>query len=178
MFCPKCGQEQVAEVPNFCSRCGFQLTEVTSLLARGGVPAETREVKPPRDKVRRNSLWLLMAAFLFLVIAIFSAAAEGDASIAIFGFLAFASFVGGSAGLTYSWIKRRRRRRSELPPLGQQTSRVDSPQQGALPPAYAPPVVVPQARFNTGELAEPPSVTENTTRELEHELPRERGRTR
>ena len=59
MYCPRCGQEQAAEVPNFCSRCGFQLTEVTSLLARDGAPVETQSTKPPRDKARRSGRWPL-----------------------------------------------------------------------------------------------------------------------
>jgi hypothetical protein len=46
MFCPKCGLEQAAEGPNSGSRCGFQLTEVTSMLARGEVPIEAPKVAP------------------------------------------------------------------------------------------------------------------------------------
>jgi hypothetical protein len=178
MFCPKCGQEQVAEVPNFCSRCGFQLTEVTSLVARGGAPAEPQTSKPPRDRARRYGLRLLLTALASFVVALFSAATDGDASIAIFGFLTFASFVVGIATLIYSWIKGRMRRRSESTPLVQQTSRVQAPHQGELLPAYAPPTTVPRARFDTGDLAEPPSVTEVTTRHLEHEPPSEHKQTR
>jgi hypothetical protein len=177
MFCPKCGQEQVAEVPNFCLRCGFPLTQVTSLLESGGAPGETRENKPPPDKVRRCGLRLLVAALAFLVLSIFSAAAEGDVSVSIFGFLTFASFVIGSSVLIYSWIKGRMRRRSESTPLGQQTSRMEAPQRGALLPTNAPPVTIPKARFDTGEIAQPPSVTEHTTRQLEHAPPGERERT-
>jgi hypothetical protein len=178
MFCPKCGQEQAAEGPNFCSRCGFQLTEVTSLVARDGAPAERVEKKRPCDAVRRFGLRLLMAALVFFVLALVSAAADGDASIAIFGFLTFASFVIGNCLLIYSWIRGRIRRRSASTPLGQHTSRMEAQQQGALLPAYAPPVAAPRTQFDTGDLARPPSVTENTTRQLEHEPPRERGQTR
>jgi hypothetical protein len=178
MFCPKCGQEQLAEVPNFCSRCGFPLTEVTSLLARGGAPGEVPENKPPRRKARRSGLWLVLASIVFFFVAVLSAEAEGDVSVALFGFLTVASFFIGMCTLIYSWIKGRSGRRSEPGPLGQQTRRVEAPQWGALPPAYAPPVTMPKTRFDTGEVAEPPSVTENTTRHLEQEAPRERERTR
>lgn len=178
MFCPKCGQAQVAEVPNFCSRCRFQLTEVTSLLARGGAPEQTQEIKPPRDKVRRVGVRLFMLTLAFFVLALFSAAAEGDVSVAIFGFLTFATFVIASCVLIASWIKDRKRRRSEQHPLGQQTSPVEAPRGSALPPAYAPLVTMQRARFDTDEVAEVPSVTEHTTRQLEHEPPQERKRTR
>jgi hypothetical protein len=177
MFCPKCGQEQVTEVPNFCSRCGFQLTEVTNLLARGGAPGETQKNKPPLEKVRRYGLRLLMAALAFLALAMFSAATEGDVGISIFGFLTFASFFIGSCLLISSWIKGGMRRRSESAPLGQQTSRVEAPQVGALSPDHAPPVALPRARFEPGALAQHPSVTEHTTRQLEPEPPQESERT-
>jgi hypothetical protein len=177
MYCPKCGQEQAAEVSNFCSRCGFQLTEVTSLLARGGAPGETTKYEPLRKKVKRPGLWLLLMSFVSFVIAVLSAATEGDASIAIFGFLTVASFFIGVCVLIASWVRGRRRRRAEALPLGQQTSRVEVTQVGALAPAHAP-VTMPRTRFDTGESMGPPSVTENTTRHLEHESPQETRHTR
>lgn len=175
MFCPKCGQEQVTVVPNFCSRCGFQLTELTRLLASDGAPGETPENKPPRDKLTRYGMRLVMAALVFFALSLFSAAAEGDA-MAIFGFLTFVLFVIGSCFLTYSWIRSRRRRR-ESDALGQQISRLEALQQGKLMSAPAP-LNMTRARFDTGEVAEAPSVTEHTTRQLEHKPPRERERPR
>jgi hypothetical protein len=163
MYCPKCGQEQVDEVPNFCSRCGFQLTEVPSLLERGGAPGAPQENRPPRDKVRRCGLRLLKAALAFFVLAIFVSVARGNAGGAFLGFLTVASFVIGSCVLISSWIKGRMRRRSES---------------GALPPAHSPRLAMPRARFDTGDLAQPPSVTEHTTRQLEYEPRRARARTR
>lgn len=176
MFCPKCGQEQATEVPNFCSRCGFPLTQVTSLLERGGAPGDTQENKP-RAKTRRFGLWLLRAAFALLVLSLFSAAADGDLSAAIFGFLTFVSFLIGICILIYYWLKGRTQRRSESVPLGHQTSHVEAPERGALP-ASAPSLDTPRGRFDTGEVAEPPSVTEHTTRQLKHDGSRERERIR
>jgi hypothetical protein len=176
MFCPKCGQEQMSEVLNFCSRCGFQLTEVTSLLARGGAPAEAQR-NTPRDKLRRRGLRLLMAALASFVVALLSAANEADAGVAIFGFLTVASFFIASCLLISSWIKARKRGRSQPAAVGQPTGRMEATYVGALPPASEP-VAMPRARFEQGELAQHPSVTEHTTRQLEHEPPRERERTR
>jgi hypothetical protein len=173
MYCPKCGQEQSADVPNFCSRCGFQLTEVTSLVARGGAPAEIQESKPPRDKLKRCGRRFLMATAVFFVFALISAANEGEAGVALFGMLTFFSFFAGVFTLIAAAVRRRKRRSRETAAAGQQTSRVEAPSRGVLS-AYVPPATVPKRRLDTGELVEPPSVTEHTTRQLEHESPRER----
>ena len=37
MHCPNCGQQQISSDTKFCSRCGFQLSIVSELLANGGV---------------------------------------------------------------------------------------------------------------------------------------------
>ena len=179
MYCPKCGQAQLADVPNYCSRCGFQLTEVTGLVARGGAPAALVSTKPKCDRLKQTGRWLLLSAVASFVLALVSAAAEGDASIAIFGLLTVLTFFLGWIMLITSWVRRRKRHQTDAAPSGPQTTRVDSQQQGALP-AYAPPLTVPPARFDTGELAEPPSVTEQTTRQLQHDdhLEREPSRSR
>jgi hypothetical protein len=179
MYCPKCGQEQLADVPNYCSRCGFQLTEVTGLVARGGVPAEIAIAKPKCDRVKQAGRWLLLSAVASFVLALVSAAAEGDVSIAIFGLLTMLTFILGWILLITSWARRRRRRLTDAAPSGPHTTRVDSSQQGALP-AYSPPLTVAPARFDTGELVEPPTVTEHTTRQLNRDahLEREPSRSR
>jgi hypothetical protein len=179
MYCPKCGQEQGVDVPNYCSRCGFQLTEVTGLVARGGAPAEIALTQPKCDRLRQAGRWFLLAAVASFVLALVSAAAEGDVSIAIFGLLTVLTFILGWILLITAWVRRRRIRHTDAAPSGPHTSRVDSPQQGALP-AYSPPLTAPPARFDTGELVEPPSITEQTTRQLDHDahLEREASRSR
>src|SRR6185436_20486722 len=122
MYCPKCGQEQATAVPNFCSRCRFQLTEVTKLLARDGAPGEPGKNRPPRDKLRRYGLRFLIAALAFFVPALVSAANGADPGIAIFGFLTFSSFVIGICVLISSWIRGRKGHRSESNPLRHRTS--------------------------------------------------------
>src|SRR6266850_3974316 len=58
MYCPKCGQQQANDEMRFCSRCGFQLAVVTSLIATGGVPpaiiVSTNEVESRKELKRRS----------------------------------------------------------------------------------------------------------------------------
>ena len=176
MFCPKCGQEQAAEAPNYCSRCGFQLAEVKGLLTRDGASEDALVAASSPDRLRKSGLWLLMAALVFLALGVASAANEGDASVAIFGLLTVVSFVVGSGVLMTSWVKSRRR--CALPRVGQPTKPVETTQPGALLPAYVPPVSGPKARFDTGGLAVPASITENTTRHMQRESSSDRGKTR
>lgn len=171
MFCPKCGQEQIAEVPNYCSRCGFLLTEVTSLIARGGAALVAQDTKPPRDRAKRAGLGFLMAAFAFFVITLCFAVAEDETGMAILGFLSFVSFLVGSIVLLSRWVRALRRRRSESARPGPQTTQMDAPKLNALSSAYEAPVDLPKARFDTGQILEPPSVTENTTWHLDPEPP-------
>ena len=68
MYCPKCGQKQLAEGVRFCSQCGFSLVEVTDLLVKaetGATPPEPPAPPKPRKRRRRLLLW---AALVFLVI--------------------------------------------------------------------------------------------------------------
>ena len=173
MYCPKCGQKQLAEGVRFCSQCGFSLVEVTDLLVKAetaGAPPEP--VAPPKPRKRRRRL-LLWAALVFLLVAMFTGANEVEGVAELFASLAVITFLMGMIQLAYGAIKRRRSRQATL---GQQTSPIEAPHQHALPAAYVPPVRVPRARFDTGEIVEPPSVTEHTTRRLEQESPSERER--
>jgi hypothetical protein len=127
--------------------------------------------RPPRDRAKRAGMGLLMAAFAFFVLALCFAVAEDEVGMAILGFLAFVSFLVGSIVLLARWVKAVRRRRSESARPGPQTTQMDAPKLNALPSAYEPPTDLPKARFDTGQILEPPSVTENTTWHLEAEPP-------
>jgi hypothetical protein len=173
MFCPKCGQEQAADDVRFCSRCGFPLVEVTGLLERGGAAAAPREDDALPDRRVRKALYILAAALPLLAVALVLGLAEVDGGPEIFGLLGALTFWIGLVRLIYVLAFKKGKRLPETPPPGQPTSRLDAPRQQALPPPYAPPVAVPRGRFDTGEIAQPLSVTEHTTRHLEQEPPPE-----
>src|SRR5262245_45554923 len=132
MFCPKCGQEQL-EALNYCSKCGFQLTEVSSLIARDGAAADPRVDRVLSGGMRRSALRFLWLSLAFLALTVYSEANDGDASVAIFGLLTSITSVVGFSLLISSWVRSRRARRVETAPVGQPTTRVDASEPGALP---------------------------------------------
>lgn len=111
--------------------------------------------------------------FAVRVFALLAELGEIDGGPEIFGLLGVLMLLIGALRLIYVLAFKDRRGRPSTPPLAQQTSRIEAPQQHALPAPYAPPVGVPRSRFDTGETVAPPSVTEHTTRHLAQEPPRE-----
>ena len=158
MYCPKCGHEQAAEDVRFCPRCGFSLAEVTGLLERDG------EHLPPPERRPRDAWYFLLAVLPLLVLALLAGRLGLDGIPEIFGILALVSLLIGAVRALYVAATGRRTRREAAP----DTARVEAPGQRALP-LYVPPVDVPRSEFDTGEIIEPPSVTEHTTRHLEPE---------
>ena len=178
MFCPQCGQQQVSGVVRFCSRCGFPLDGVIQLLANGGmVPVyrtsdEPVQISPRRKGVKQGAVLMLSGAVIVPIlgtIASFSTAAFPELLAAL---AAIICFVGGPFRMLYAALfEEGAPKRVPIygpPPMGPQ--QFAPPRQNtALPP---PPVHTPSSwrgRPTTAELADRPSVTENTTRLLDKE---------
>jgi hypothetical protein len=169
MYCPRCGQQQISEEMRFCSRCGLPMSGLAEWIASGGVPAargaETQALRSPRRKRRRRgSKLMFFSLVLFPVFLIISLMADEGAPMVVPVFLLFVSLT----MMMYSRF------------FGEETSSTKDPVQqsilggksaaGALPP----PSNIPVSGFTgrpvrTAELAQPPSVTENTTRLLDKE---------
>lgn len=174
MYCPNCGQQQLSDEMRFCSRCGLALTGLAEWLLGGGLPA-TRTVEsqaplsdsPRRKGIRRGAKIMFFSGVLFPVFLAISVALEEVGPMA----LPVIVFFVGLVMMLYARLF------SEKSPTskslgGQQPSAVFSspPSRSALPPVTSvniPPVGRPQVRTN--ELAQPASVTENTTRLLDDE---------
>jgi hypothetical protein len=169
MYCPKCGQQRVAE-QRFCSRCGFLLTGVTTLIAADGVlpaPEKERGRRSPRYDGMRQGAILLMLAVLFLPLVDIIPAPYHEA-------LVFVLMLAGVMRIGYALIfqegaGRQAAKDSELSDLSAATSEVGVPV-AALPPAGS----IPASDFinrreETAEAREPLSVTENTTRLLDEQ---------
>ena len=173
MFCPNCGQQQIADSTKFCPRCGTQLAGLSEWLA-GGATLTIREtpapftapapLSPRRKGMRRGGKVMFLSGVLLPFMIGMSIAADSPGPL-VFALLMF--FVGFSMML-YARI------------FGDDAPRVagtKSPLQ--MPGATTAPVLPPAAdtRINnfprrgvrTAELSQPqqpPSVTENTTRLL------------
>jgi zinc-ribbon domain len=169
MYCPNCGQQQISDEMRFCSRCGLALSGLAEWLAGGHVPAKRVEAKVPdaasprRKGIRRAAKLMFFSGVLFpvfLVIAI----AEDEPGPLIAPFILF--FI-SLAMMLYARIFSDKTapvnyQPPQPPAFGSTSAR------GSLPPAQSIPIPT-RHHVRTNELAQPPSVTENTTRLLDNE---------
>ncbi|MGB8507934.1 MAG: zinc ribbon domain-containing protein [Pyrinomonadaceae bacterium] len=181
MFCPQCGQQQLSDEVRFCSRCGFPLRGVTALLTSGGeipqgiVVAGAGEPSPRRKGARQGFQWMLLGIFLSPFFAIMHEIIRTPDKLALIGVMVF---LAGLLRLIFALIfadgpLRQQRSATQLDNvLAQDFQRVTAPRrgvpeltaaQGTPVRAYVPP------RVDTAEISYRPSVTENTTRLLEHQ---------
>ncbi len=184
MNCPRCGQQQVSEATRFCSRCGFPLEGVAELLASGGVlpthyvQPERRELSPRKKGVRQGAMLMLSTILVVPIVAILAVSFLPFAEVLI-PITALVCFIGGLLRILYALL---------LEETGPEHSGAAVTYQGPVGPtqlgqprqtgAALPPASVNPAsgwrRPNTGELAPPSSVTENTTRLLDRDDPKTR----
>ena len=171
MYCPNCGQQQVSGEMRFCSRCGLALTGLAEWLAGGGLPvrrpdqAESSELTLRRKHMRRAAKLMFFSGVLFPVFLVFCAAiGAGEPMILPVG-LFFVSLV---------WMLYARIFIDKTTPAISQAAQPPAfgsiPARGSLPPAAHNPMSnIGRQQVRTNELAQPPSVTEHTTRLLDNE---------
>ncbi|HEX3250829.1 MAG TPA: hypothetical protein VHS05_15460 [Pyrinomonadaceae bacterium] len=180
MFCPQCGQQQVTGVVRFCSRCGFPLDGVMQLLSTGGIvpvyraPDEPVPMSARRKGVKQGGLLLLSGAVLVPILGMFASFTNAAFIEILAALAAIICFIGGPLRMLYAAVFEEGAPRP-FHPYGPPASMPTHPQQFGPPqqrPALTPPPARAQGawrRPNTAELANPPSVTENTTRLLDKE---------
>jgi len=173
MYCPRCGQQQVSDEMKFCSRCGLPFSGLAEWVAAGGVPSTDAAVQkvasrsPRRKGVRLGAKVMFLGGVLFPIVLAISLAVD-EAGPMVLPVLIF--FV-GLAIMLYSRFfgEEIPSHQSELA----QTSRLATASKAsALPPASNIPISpgdFARPRVKTNELAQPPSVTEHTTKLLDQE---------
>jgi hypothetical protein len=169
MFCPQCGQQSSDEI-RFCPRCGQSLVPHAALLAAGNTTADNSGVAqvPVRSRrrasTRRAAKLMFFSAVLFPVFLLISLAADAG-ELMIVPFTLF--FVG------LAWWAYARLFADDSAHAAQQTSGRDLKAGGEKPslnaPQFAPASLFNQQRANTAEIVQPPSVTEHTTKLLDHD---------
>lgn len=183
MFCPQCGQQQTTGAIRYCSRCGFPLDGVIQLLSTGGqLPVYQKDedgvvqISPRRRGVKQGGVLLLSGAVLVPILGVMSSFARNSNFLDILvAFAAIICFIGGPLRMFYAAVfeegapnpfsrhtPRPFAAASMPPPKFSQP--VQNP---ALPPASINPASGWRSRPITSELANRPSVTENTTRLLD-----------
>ncbi|HWS52501.1 MAG TPA: zinc ribbon domain-containing protein [Pyrinomonadaceae bacterium] len=170
MFCPKCAAENV-ENAQFCRSCGANISLVPQALTghlaerpddEGGRGGRGRHKYDRGVTIERAVRSFFMGfAFVFVAFAVKTWAPAGN----LWWFWLFIPAAGALADGVGTYFRLRERRQQQLAP----PAFSPAPQSFAAPPRAAelPP-------RHTGELAQPPSVTEATTRHLA--TPRERTR--
>jgi hypothetical protein len=177
MYCPQCGQQQASGVVRFCSRCGFPLDGVIQLLGSGGMlpvyhqSDEPVPVSPRRKGVKQGAVLLLSGAVIVPILGVLASFSSAEFPQILAALAAIICFIGGPFRMLYAALFEEgapRRFPAYGPPPVPAPQQFGPPRQHAeLPP---PPVRPPVWRKpNTAELANPPSVTENTTRLLDKE---------
>ena len=178
MYCPQCGQQQASGAVRFCSRCGFPLDGVIQLLGTGGMlpvyhqSEEPVAISPRRKGVKQGAVLLLSGAVIVPILGVLASFSNAAFPQVLAALAAIICFIGGPFRMLYAALFEEGAPR-RFPVYG--------PPPIAAPPQFAPPrqhtaLPPPAARApsawrkpNTAELANPPSVTENTTRLLDKE---------
>lgn len=155
----------------FCSRCGLALSGLAEWLAGGGPPEKRRETvktstaSPRRKGIRRAAKLMFFSGVLFPVFLVISLAVDEGGPMAIPIILFFVSLVMMLYARLFS--------DKYAPGISQaaQTSALGSiPSRSSLPPPTSIPIpAAGRQQVRTNELAQPPSVTEHTTRLLDNE---------
>lgn len=175
MYCPNCGQQQISNEMRFCSRCGMALSGLADWLAGGRFvvtpgqqlpePAPPTALSPRRKSMRRAGKMMFFSGALFPIFLMIAIAAEHPAPLIVPFILFF---------LSLAWMLYARLFSDPNPKVDARATQtpqlVSMAQRSSLPPASTIPISdVRGPRVRTNELAQPPSVTENTTRFLDNE---------
>ncbi len=171
MYCPRCGQQQISDEMKFCSRCGLPMSGLAEWLGVSGVPARSAQEtqvsprSPRRKRIRLGAKLMFLSGVLFPVFLVMSLAIDEGSPLV----LPLIIFFVGLTIMLYARLFV-----EDIPPItspGAQTSAFGAmPGVNALPPASTIGMHgVGRQRVRTAELAQPPSVTENTTKLLDQE---------
>ncbi len=180
MFCPKCGQQQASDSVRFCSRCGFQLEVVKELLLTDGALVRPEAETPISRRSARNRgirqgvMLMLLTALVVPVSALLS-----RLGIVPREFIALAVLIcpiGGFLRLVYALMfeESARNRKPAAPPAYNAPATPAQFRPGSAASALPPQQSRPASDFHNGrrietaEMAQPPSVTENTTKLLDN----------
>lgn len=187
MHCPNCGQQQVSNEIRFCSRCGFPLGLVAEVLAHGGFLPQLADLNKKKQFTKKHGVFLSLFWFVLfaLILTPFFGMADADevagvmAILGVFG--SFLMLVGSLIFLksekslaSMQFQNTPQQFLNQFPNV--QPQNLYQTSQNVLPPSQSQPVssfVPPSAgswkAADTGELVQPRSVVEDTTKLLNKE---------
>lgn len=171
MYCPRCGQQQISDDMKFCSRCGLPLGGLTEWLASGGAlsvsETQTQAAQPllRRKGVRQGAKLMFLSGVLGPVLFGLSLVVDHPGPLLVSVFIFFA----GLAIMLYSRLFGEdvfpaQTNRAQTAPI-----ELTSGPASFLPPAQAPLNPLGRQQARTAEMAQPPSVTDHTTKLLDRD---------
>lgn len=171
MYCPQCSQEQVSEEMRFCSRCGFPLAIVSQLVRNGGAlegfDPEAKGQLSPSQKGIRWGVILMAISVLLLPTAALMTAMKSDL---VFLFLpVFVIFLAGLVRLLHAYLLAQKTPNEIKSSSSARNKQFAGARTSALPAGQYIPAANWKQPVNTSEMAQPLSVTDNTTRLLNDE---------
>lgn len=180
MFCPRCGQEQISEETRFCSRCGFLMTGVAELIAKGGALPQylgkPKGVSPRKKGLKQGGKLFLSGALIVPLLAIIIVGILNFEGYLV-GIAALITFLGGILRMIYALLfESNDPAEQTLEEEVYQTAQTllnkkqdakSLPPQSASASSYIPPAA--GNWRETNDLNKVPSVTEHTTKHLKSE---------
>lgn len=173
MFCPRCGQQQLSDGVRFCPRCGLSLAAVPALLGEG---AETAPAGAQRRGEARGGLLSgkragvrggakLMFFSLIAAPVAFLLCIASDSPVPLL--LPLMLFLAGLAFMLYSLLFGEELLPSRWTKGREEIRGAGSPRELSAQPFVPASGFAAGQRVNTAEIAQPPSVTEQTTKLLD-----------
>jgi len=171
MYCPKCSHQAVSNNVRFCPGCGFRMDGVAELLANNGVFAAEEEKlpKPRRSMVKRGAFFgaaLMFIGSLFFILPEVHGGGPRERLLTGWSFywVALMTLIGVSG-----YLKRLITKifnifsEEETSP----SKKIASPRGQPLPAGQSAPVADSGRQFvDTAKVAQPSSITEQTTSRL------------
>lgn len=164
MYCPRCGQQQASDSVRFCSRCGFRMDFVTDLLYNDGLlqigePLK-QDARGPRKRrgMRQGAKIMFFSAVMTPIFFGLSIAADNPGPLLV----PFTLFLAGLAWMFYFRLFGEDFSPAAVQAKPQQY--IAPPPRASLLPTQDPPVIASPRRVNTADMANPPTVTDPTTR--------------
>jgi len=167
MYCPRCGQQLAREI-RFCSRCGLPMNVVAEIVANEGALADrtapdAMERRACARPGMRHAARLIFLSLILLPICL-GISFQADSPVPLF--VPLTVFLVGLFWLFYAYIF------GESPfaanPAGQLGQpRFATPRGESLTPPNSTVEGFIARAVDTGEILEPPSVTDHTTRLLD-----------
>ncbi len=106
MYCPICGQQQVSEETRFCSRCGFLLTGIAQVVAKGGAlpqfinSTDPKAMSPRKKGIKQGGILMLSSLIIVPLVALLSVALNIDPTLV--AVVAILTFWGGLLRIIYA----------------------------------------------------------------------------